>query len=1748
MKKLLIALLVFAGFAASAQTYTGVAGRWEYQWVKVDSGYRGPLDTLASAPIGATAVKGSTLYIKLSTGYWQAITGAGGSGVWGFISGTLSAQGDLMAKFGTKYDTATRLMDTLYAITDSTFGFYINGIFHSFKARGSVLSFMGRNGAITLTQHDVDSALGYVPSQLPNVANSLQVINNGNTNGWQTGLYSARPAPGNFGNYYTATDSLAIYFDNGITWLSISKSAVSVPSVFGRTGPVVAQTGDYTAAQVGLANVLNSLQIVNTLGTPSASSDVFANRPAAGTAGRLFVSTDTKEIYRDNGSSWDKIGSGASGGVTTYAALTDVNLTSLINGQLAQYNSGTGKWVNITPTNALVGLGNVPNVDATNAANISSGTLPAARIGAGSIDLTTKVTGALPDANIASAANWNAKVSDSGFQVLQATLTGVPVDKYVDGSGHRFVRYDTTGTHPGAMGTNAGIQKKIDSLSAVIGNLLSAKFGLTDTGYTKTLASVYTLRKVSDSLAAAYTAGLGTKFSAADTGYTHTLASVFTLAKVRDSLAALIAGSGGGITQLTGDVTAGPGSGSKVATIANNAVTNAKAAQMGPNTIKGNNTGSTANAADLSTANVIAMLNAITNFSGVSFLGYGSYASRPTTGTGIYFASDSAKTGGWFYINGATDTNINPSTSIAVRALGQPGDTTLFSVTGSILAGYIFHVAAVRDSAGGCLHHTVNPDGSWTFYSTCVTNAGNVSSLQKGTYASRPAAAGNAGACWLATDSAQIACSDGTSWAVFARANSSLSGTGYAKFAGSTPSYLTPTQVTADLNLFTSTLQGLVPPPVTVTGKLLSDNGTWVSGASGIGQIFAKGLNTALGTDTVATYTINIMDYGAVPDCNGTSGNGTDNTAAVRSAIAAANAVGASIFIPPVPKGSPSSWKGFRITDSLLMKGKNIELYGAGMPQFIYYQLSDTPSIPPSVLYFDSPTADALVIDSTSANKYPVVRLHDFGVQNIYSTRATAGAGLVIRSNNQQSQVYNVSISRFYTDVNQISANLITYQHDNLLFPVQYGAIVGNNLSNDFGGHFFEHVNVVADTFATTTAIGIYVKNPAAFEMSHCSISGLVAKPNGQFIVGVYADYSNGPTSDLRITNCWFEGLQQNTIKIRNFSGGNAGNILIADDELAMYNASSTSYPSIDISNVYNLQLHGLVFLGQSGDPFAMRLDSISNLSTSGPMNVAGYTQLANITNSTINQNDFYGTTLHHAAVTDSFTHHTIGASTLDGLVTANGGITIDPGVYTLTGGYQMRLSGQAFQGAAFNNQIWADNANYVSGWTRLATGYTNGVNMYNGQFGVFANNTGSGSFTPTFPLKVDFSNGGAVDLGGSVAMSASGTSTGASMTVDATKITFNPSVIPTGSSGTDSFLVYHAADGTVRTIAPTGGGIAGSDTWIQYNNAGNFGASTNFRFNQNLNQLAIDSNKYTLTGYQMRLSDIYSQMAAANNFAFFDNAYYNGGWTRVNSGYVEGFNLLNGQVCLIDNHTAASGSFTPVCTFKTDDSGAVAIGGNINQAHGAYNGNNMLITNNSLVLNDAILPNGTTTDSVLVETTSSGLATVKKVAQSSIGGTSGNIWSQTTSGTVLTNSTAQTSILGTGTGSLTIPANTLTVGKVVTMHGFVTVSNTSGTGGIVLTPMIGSGSQNLSIGAQSLAATGCEITATYTILTTGTSATAYATLKVNWGGITTVSTFGTITIGNTASTIALDLQAAWGTASSSNSIQSVPYFTVKIE
>lgn len=73
--------------------------------------------------------------------------------------------------------------------------------------------------------------------------------------------------------------------------------------------------------------------ILNQKGTPAFYSDVFANRPAFGYAGRVFISTDTGAIYEDTGSAWTLIadaGAGTTGTlqqVTTNGKTTDQGIT-----------------------------------------------------------------------------------------------------------------------------------------------------------------------------------------------------------------------------------------------------------------------------------------------------------------------------------------------------------------------------------------------------------------------------------------------------------------------------------------------------------------------------------------------------------------------------------------------------------------------------------------------------------------------------------------------------------------------------------------------------------------------------------------------------------------------------------------------------------------------------------------------------------------------------------------------------------------------------------------------------------------------------------------------------------------------------------------------------------------------------------------------------------------------------------------------------------------------------------------------------------------------------------------------------------------------------------------------------------------------------------------------------------------------------------------------------------------------------
>jgi len=80
-------------------------------------------------------------------------------------------------------------------------------------------------------------------------------------------------------------------------------------------------------------------EILNQRDTPAMFADVFSNRPAFGYNGRIFISIDTKQIYRDYGTFWDLIadagaGSGTLQTVCTNGSQTTTDITIVSPGRL----------------------------------------------------------------------------------------------------------------------------------------------------------------------------------------------------------------------------------------------------------------------------------------------------------------------------------------------------------------------------------------------------------------------------------------------------------------------------------------------------------------------------------------------------------------------------------------------------------------------------------------------------------------------------------------------------------------------------------------------------------------------------------------------------------------------------------------------------------------------------------------------------------------------------------------------------------------------------------------------------------------------------------------------------------------------------------------------------------------------------------------------------------------------------------------------------------------------------------------------------------------------------------------------------------------------------------------------------------------------------------------------------------------------------------------------------------------------
>jgi hypothetical protein len=102
-----------------------------------------------------------------------------------------------------------------------------------------------------------------------------------------------------------------------------------------------------------------TLDILNQKGTPAFFADTLANRPAAGFTGRIFVSTDTLDLYRDTGTTWVLLspsstgtitGSGAAGQVTYFSAASSITGSNDLFFDSVNGHLGIGT---ITPSTAL---------------------------------------------------------------------------------------------------------------------------------------------------------------------------------------------------------------------------------------------------------------------------------------------------------------------------------------------------------------------------------------------------------------------------------------------------------------------------------------------------------------------------------------------------------------------------------------------------------------------------------------------------------------------------------------------------------------------------------------------------------------------------------------------------------------------------------------------------------------------------------------------------------------------------------------------------------------------------------------------------------------------------------------------------------------------------------------------------------------------------------------------------------------------------------------------------------------------------------------------------------------------------------------------------------------------------------------------------------------------------------------------------------------------------------------------------
>jgi len=239
--------------------------------------------------------------------------------------------------------------------------------------------------------------------------------------------------------------------------------------------------------------------ILNQKGTPAFYSDIFANRPAFGYAGRVFISTDTGAIYEDTGTSWTLIadaGAGTTG--TLQQVTTNGNTTTLgivVDGININNGAGTGIQNTAIGTSSLNANTNGSNNTAIGFNSLLNNTSGQQNTGVGRNSLAANTTGGSNTAigSLSLALNTTGDSNTAiGYVSLQANTTGannVAVGQSSltanttgfsnVGIGSRALEANTTGAQNVAIGTDALYINTTGNTNTAIG---TAALSLNTTG------------------------------------------------------------------------------------------------------------------------------------------------------------------------------------------------------------------------------------------------------------------------------------------------------------------------------------------------------------------------------------------------------------------------------------------------------------------------------------------------------------------------------------------------------------------------------------------------------------------------------------------------------------------------------------------------------------------------------------------------------------------------------------------------------------------------------------------------------------------------------------------------------------------------------------------------------------------------------------------------------------------------------------------------------------------------------------------------------------------------------------------------------------------------------------------------------------------------------------------------------------------------------------------------------------------